>query len=52
MYKKLNYFILLVTSSLITNINASTIEEKILNNKENFSEVALKIWSHAEMGYQ
>ena len=52
MYKKLNYFILLITSSLITNINASSIEENILNHKDQFSEVALKIWSYAEMGYQ
>ena len=52
MYIKLNYFILLIASSLITNINSSSIEENILNHKDQFSEVALKIWTHAEMGYQ
>lgn len=52
MYKKLNYLVLLIACSLVTNINSSSIEKNILNHKDQFSEVALKIWSYAEMGYQ
>ena len=52
MYKKYNLFILLLTSSFSLNAYSSSIEESIQYHKNTFSEVALKIWSHAEMGYQ
>ena len=52
MYKKYNLFILLLTSSFSFNAYSSSIEESIQYHKNTFSEVALKIWSHAEMGYQ
>jgi len=52
MYKKYNLFILLLTSSFSFNAYSSSIEESIQYHKNTFSEVALKIWNHAEMGYQ
>ena len=52
MYKKYNLFILLLTSSFSLNAYSSSIEESIQYHKNTFSEVALAIWNHAEMGYQ
>ena len=52
MYKKYNLLILLLTSFFSFNVYSSYIEESIQDHKNTFSEVALKIWNHAEMGYQ
>mgnify|MGYP001250990668 FL=1 len=52
MYKKYNLFVLLLTSFFSFNANSSSIEQSIQDHKKTFSKVALKIWSHAEMGYQ
>ncbi len=52
MYKKYNLLILLLTSFFSFNVYSSYIEESIQDHKNTFSEVALKIWDHAEMGYQ
>ena len=52
MYKKYNLLILLLTSFFSFNVYSSYIEESIQDHKNTFSEVALKIWHHAEMGYQ
>ena len=34
------------------NISASPIESNIENHKNQFQDIALKIWDHAELGYQ
>ena len=52
MYKKYNLFILMLTSFFSFNAHSSSIEKSIQDHKNTFSEVALKIWDHAEMGYQ
>ena len=52
MYIKNNLLILILSSIFIANIHSSSIEQIILEHKEQFSDVALKIWDHAEMGYQ
>ena len=52
MYIKNNLLILLLSSIFTTNIYSSSIEQIVLEHKEQFSDVALKIWGHAEMGYQ
>ena len=52
MYKKYNLFILILTSFFSFNAHSSSIEKSIQDHKNTFSEVALKIWDHAEMGYQ
>ena len=52
MYKKYNLLIILLTSFFSFNVYSSYIEESIQDHKNTFSEVALKIWHHAEMGYQ
>ena len=52
MYIKNNLLILILSSIFITNIYSSSIEQIVLKHKEQFSDVALKIWDHAEMGYQ
>ena len=48
MYKKYNLLILLLTSFFSFNVYSSYIEESIQDHKNTFSEVALKIWHHAE----
>ena len=52
MYIKNNLLILILSSIFATNIYSSSIEQIVLEHKEQFSDVALKIWGHAEMGYQ
>ena len=52
MYIKNNLLILILSSIFTTNIYSSSIEQIVLEHKEQFSDVALKIWGHAEMGYQ
>jgi aminobenzoyl-glutamate utilization protein B len=52
MFKKINYLILLLLFGLAEEIYASSINQSIINHKKQFSEVALKIWDFAEMGYQ
>ena len=52
MYIKNNLLILILSSIFTTNIYSSSIEQIVLKHKEQFSDVALKIWDHAEMGYQ
>ena len=52
MYIKNNLLILILSSIFTTNIHSSSIEQIVLKHKEQFSDVALKIWDHAEMGYQ
>ena len=52
MYIKNNLLILMLSSIFTTNIHSSSIEQIVLKHKEQFSDVALKIWDHAEMGYQ
>ena len=52
MFKKSNYLILIFLLGLTENIHTSSIEESIKDHKKQFSNVALEIWNHAEMGYQ
>jgi len=52
MFKKYNLFILMFSSIYTLNIYSSSVEQIILKHKDRFSDVALKIWDHAEMGYQ
>ena len=52
MFKKINYLILVLLFGLAEEIYASSINQSIINHKKQFSEVALKIWDFAEMGYQ
>ena len=52
MFKKYNLFILMLTSIYTLNIYSSSVEQIIVKHKDRFSDVALKIWDHAEMGYQ
>ena len=52
MYIKNNLLILILSSIFTTNIYSSSIEQIVLDHKEQFSDVALKIWGYAEMGYQ
>jgi len=52
MFKKFNYLMLVLLFSLTEDIHTSSIEQSINNHKKQFSNVALEIWNHAEMGYQ
>ena len=52
MFKKYNLFILMLASIYTLNIYSSSVEQIIVKHKDRFSDVALKIWDHAEMGYQ
>lgn len=52
MFKKYNLFILMLSSIYTLNIYSSSVEQIIVKHKDRFSDVALKIWDHAEMGYQ
>ena len=52
MYIKNNLFILMLSSIFSINIYSSSIEQIALEHKDRFSEIALEIWDHAEMGYQ
>ena len=52
MYIKNNLFILMLSSIFSINIYSSSIEQIALEHKNRFSEIALEIWDHAEMGYQ
>ena len=52
MYIKNNLFILMLSSIFSINIYSSSIEQIALEHKDRFSDIALEIWDHAEMGYQ
>ena len=52
MYIKNNLFILMLSSIFSINIYSSSIEQIVLEHKDRFSDIALEIWDHAEMGYQ
>ena len=52
MYIKNNLFIFMLSSIFSINIYSSSIEQIALEHKDRFSEIALEIWDHAEMGYQ
>jgi aminobenzoyl-glutamate utilization protein B len=52
MFKKYNLYILVLASIYTLNIYSSSVEQIIVKHKDRFSDVALKIWDHAEMGYQ
>ena len=52
MYIKNNLFILMLSSIFSINIYSSSIEQIVLERKDRFSDIALEIWDHAEMGYQ
>ena len=52
MFKKSNYLILTLLLGLTEDIHTSSVEESINDHKKQFSNVALEIWNHAEMGYQ
>ncbi len=52
MYKKNNLLILMLSSIFTINIYSSSIEKVIDKHKDRFSDIALQIWDHAEMGYQ
>jgi aminobenzoyl-glutamate utilization protein B len=52
MFKKFNYLMLVLLISLTEDIHTSSIEQSINKHKKQFSNVALEIWNHAEMGYQ
>ena len=52
MSKKFNYLILVLLFSLAEEIYASSIDQNVINHKKQFSDVAIEIWNHAEMGYQ
>ena len=52
MLKKFNFLILMLFFGLAQEVYTSQIDQSINNHKKQFSDVALEIWSHAEMGYQ
>ena len=52
MYIKNNLFILMLSSIFSINIYSLSIEQIAIEHKDRFSEIALEIWDHAEMGYQ
>ena len=52
MSKKFNYLILVLFFSLAEEIYASSIDQNVINHKKQFSDLAIEIWNHAEMGYQ
>ena len=52
MYIKNNLFIFMLSSIFSINIYSSSIEQIVLEHKDRFSDIALEIWDHAEMGYQ
>jgi aminobenzoyl-glutamate utilization protein B len=52
MYIKNNLFIFVLSSIFSINIYSSSIEQIVLEHKNRFSDIALEIWDHAEMGYQ
>ena len=52
MSKKFNYLILVLLFSLAEEIYASSIDQNVINHKKQFSDLAIEIWNHAEMGYQ
>ena len=52
MSKKFNYLILVLLFSLAEEIFASSIDQNVINHKKQFSDLAIEIWNHAEMGYQ
>jgi aminobenzoyl-glutamate utilization protein B len=52
MYIKNNLFIFMLSSIFSINIYSSSIEQIVLEHKNRFSDIALEIWDHAEMGYQ
>ena len=52
MFKKSNYLILILLLGLAEDIHTSSIKQSINDHKKQFSNVALEIWNHAEMGYQ
>jgi aminobenzoyl-glutamate utilization protein B len=52
MYIKNNLLILMLSSIFSINIYSSSIEQIVLEHKNRFSDIALEIWGHAEMGYQ
>ena len=52
MYIKNNLFILMLSSIFSINIYSLSIEQIAIEHKDRFSEIALEIWNHAEMGYQ
>ena len=52
MSKKFNYLILVLLFSLAEDIFASSIDQNVINHKKQFSDLAIEIWNHAEMGYQ
>jgi len=45
-------FSFIICFLFIENVNAVTIEDNIDNHKNQFQTIALKIWNHAELGYQ
>jgi aminobenzoyl-glutamate utilization protein B len=49
---KNNLLILMLSSIFSINIYSSSIEQIVLEHKNRFSDIALEIWGHAEMGYQ
>ena len=52
MSKKFNFLILVLFFGLAQEVYTSQIDQSINNHKKQFSDVALEIWNHAEMGYQ
>ena len=52
MSKKFNYLILVLLFGLAEEIYASSIDQNVINHKKQFSDLAIEIWNHAEMGYQ
>ena len=52
MFKKFNFLILVLFFGLAQEVYTSQIDQSINNHKKQFSDVALEIWNHAEMGYQ
>ena len=52
MFKNFNFLILVLFFGLVQEVYTSQIDQSINNHKKQFSDVALEIWNHAEMGYQ
>ena len=52
MLKNFNFLILVLCFGLAQEVYTSQIDQSINNHKKQFSDVALEIWNHAEMGYQ
>ena len=45
-------FSFIICFLFVENVNAALIENSINSHKNQFQTIALKIWNHAELGYQ